>query len=377
VALLRRLLEQATRDLRSALSRPAPTVARPTQRRTRPSSGATATARDLIVREVRRETADALTLVLADPGGAPIAFRPGQFFTLLVDVGGETVRRAYSACSSHLDPSQVAITVKRVDGGRVSSHLHATAAPGLQLRVLGPSGDFGLAPDASAARHVLLIGGGSGITPLMSIARGVLDVEPQSTVTLVYGNRRDDDVIFARELDAMASDRFRVVHVLEEPAPRAAHTGRLDEATCRAVLADVAAPDRVFVCGPEPMMDAARAALVARGVDPAIIAIERFATVRAARVAHTAQPVTIELRGTTRTITVEPGATVLDAAIDAGLAMPFSCAMGGCGACAVELRSGALDLDEPNCLTPDERARGKVLTCVARPLGPCTLAVPR
>ena len=358
-----------------------PRAARPEGDARPAARGAGATARELTIAEVRRETADAVTLVLADPAGADVRFRPGQFFTLLVDVDGESLRRAYSACSSHLDPSRVAVTVKRVDGGRVSSHLNDRARAGDRLRVLGPSGDFGLAPDPARARHVVLVGGGSGITPLMAILRGVLAVEPDSRVTLVYGNRCASDVIFASELDALAEaePRLAVHHVLEEPDPRAAATGRLDEATAGAVLdrvlaADAPAARAFYVCGPDPMMAAVRAALVARGVAPGDVHEERFASLRPAT-PHGPQLATIRLGGRDHAVQVAAGASLLDAGLDAGLPMPFSCAMGGCGACAVELRAGAVDLDEPNCLDPDERAHGKILACVARPLGPCTIEV--
>jgi ring-1,2-phenylacetyl-CoA epoxidase subunit PaaE len=386
----------ARRDLRAALAllrgkHASPTVARTSRRRpTAELAGATATARELAIVEVRRETADAITLVLADPSGASIGFRPGQFFTLLIDLGGpgglggDVVRRAYSASSLHTDPTRVAITIKRVDGGRASTHLHATARAGQRVRVLGPSGDFGVAPDPARARHVVLIGGGSGITPLMSIARGVLAVEPASRVTLVYGNRGDADVIFAAELDALAAAHpaLRVHHVLEHAHPRAARVGRLDQATTAAILDDALAgapaPDGYFVCGPEPMMAAVRAALIARGVTPAAIHEERFASLRpAAPAARGPVAATIRIGGVTRTIAIAPGATLLDAGLDAGLPMPFSCAMGGCGACAVDVVDGAVEHDLPNCLDDGERARGRALACVARPTGPCTIEVRR
>lgn len=355
-----------------------PTISRKPRARAA-TRGASATARALRIAEIRRETADAVTIVLADPSGAPIGFRPGQFFTLLVELDGEPVRRAYSACSSHLDPGQVAITVKRVAGGRVSNHLNDRAQVGDPVRVLGPSGDFGTAPDAANARHVVLLGGGSGITPLMAIARGILAVEPASKVTLVYGNRRAADIIFARDLAALAAAHpaLTVRHVLEEADPCAVRTGRLDDAAIAALGDELGfdATAEYFVCGPEPMMAGARAALVARGIPATRIHEERFASVRATPV-RSAQLATIRLGGKTREVTVPAGGSLLDAGLDAGLPMPFSCAMGGCGACAVELVSGAVDLDEPNCLGADERARGTILACVARPLGPCVIAVP-
>src|SRR5687767_4059125 len=160
------MLAQLRRDLRSLFGpRPSPVIARPPSPMY-PATGASdsaARARTLEVAAVTRETADAVTLTLRDPSGLAIAFVPGQFFTVLVPLGdGPPLRRAYSASSSHLDASQVTITIKRVADGRVSSHLVDTAAVGQRLSVLGPSGDFTLTPDAATARHVVAIAGGSG-----------------------------------------------------------------------------------------------------------------------------------------------------------------------------------------------------------------------
>jgi len=344
-----------------------------------PDAGSAARARTLEVVEVRRETADAISLLLRDPTGRAIEVVPGQFFTVLVTVGGEELRRAYSASSSPLVTDTVTLTVKRIAGGRVSSYLHDHAAPGLRLAVLGPSGDFTVAADAAATRHVFAIAGGSGITPIMAITRAVLAAEPHSTVTVVYGNRDAAAIIFAAELDALAAahpDRLRVRHVLEDAAGRPdARTGRLDAATVGALIAD-AAPDATFyVCGPEGMMAEARAALAARAVPAARIREERFTAPARREVARTAtaQPVTIRRAGVALDVVVPPGATILDAGLAAGVPLRLSCAMGGCGACAVTLTAGEVVMDEPNCLTDVERARGTILACCARPLGPCTV----
>jgi ferredoxin-NADP reductase len=215
-------------------------------------------------------------------------------------------------------------------------------------------------------RHLVAIAGGSGITPIMSIARSVLAVEPRSRVTLLYGNRTEAAIIFKDELERMVAasgGRLVVRHVIEE------REGRVDAGT-----APMGA-DGYYVCGPEGMMAAARRALVAGGVDGGRIWEERFsapARRQEARV-ESAQPVTIRRAGVSLDVIVPAGATILDAGLAAGVPMALSCAMGGCGACAVRLTEGEVAMDEPNCLAAEERARGTILACVARPLSPCSV----
>jgi ferredoxin-NADP reductase len=344
-------------------------------------SASAAAARTLIVRDVRKETAEATTLVLADPAGAPIQFVPGQFLTLLVTIDGVVHRRAYSICSSIDEPETVAITAKRVAGGRVSGHVHERVAVGDVIPVLGPSGEFTVAIDPAARRSLVLVAGGSGITPILAILRAVLGHEPDSRVALIYGNRGDADIIHRGVLDELAArhgDRLVVRHVLEEPREVAATRGRLDRATVAAeldALGERAADADYYVCGPTAAMAAVQDELAARGVPAARVHVERFATAERKAGPRSAQPLTLRVAGKRHDVVVPADGTILDAGLAAGVAMPYSCAMGGCGACAVDLRAGEVDLDEPNCLSPDERARGRILACVARPTGPCEVSL--
>ena len=346
-------------------------------------------ARVLRVAAVERQTADALSFVLEDPAGRAVAFQPGQFFTLVVEIEGRTYRRAYSAASSHLDTARVRLAVKRVPGGRVSQYLGEHLRPGALVRVLGPSGSFTCVPDAGAARHVVLIAGGSGITPMMSIAEAVLRGEPRSAVSLVYGNRRLEDVMFRDRIDELARafpDRLRVIHALEHPpAGWTGATGMLSPDVLASALDSleqpVTLPRVYYVCGPEPMLVSARQTLHARGVADRDVREERFSqphlrTDGPARRSGTAETVHVRSGDQSYEIKVQPGETLLDAGLAAGLPMPFSCAMGGCGACKVECHAGIVDMDEPSCLTPAEREAGHVLTCVGRPVGPVSIEVP-
>jgi ferredoxin-NADP reductase len=202
--------------------RPAHPVATTTTPVRKPAAAIASHARRRVrVAHVVRETPDAVTLVLEDPTGAHLPFAPGQFFTLHVRIGGETLKRAYSASSDALTPGSVSVTVKRVLGGRVSRHIVDNVREGDELEVLGPSGSFSPVPSASP-RLLVLVGGGSGITPLASIVRTLLGSEPGTRIALIYGNRALGDVIFKRALDALASEhapRLVVRHVLEQPPP--------------------------------------------------------------------------------------------------------------------------------------------------------------
>ena len=337
--------------------------------------------------DVVRETADCVTLVLerADsPPCAPYAFLPGQFFTLLAEIDGAPLRRAYSASSSALETSRVSITVKRVPGGKLSNYLNDVARVGMVLELLGPSGSFTPPPRerGRAERHAVLIGGGSGITPLYSIAQTLLARDETARVTLIDGNRTAADIIFERGLAALGDKyptRFTRRFVLENPPTDWPFgTGLLDRANTLRELAEVDARlgltgAEYYVCGPSAMMAEVRAALRARGAPRESVHEERFDAPHLRRAgAHqaVAQTAMIYVGSVATTAVVAAGETLLEAALRAGVAMPYSCAMGGCGACQVTLLSGDVDVEEPNCLSPDERAAGRVLSCIARPKGP-------
>ncbi len=343
--------------------------------------------RTLHVARVIRETPDAVSIHLSDPTGRRIAFVPGQFFTLLVTLpSGDVVRRAYSISSLPDDDGAVAearITVKRVAGGLVSNHLNDTIVEGSRVEVLGPSGNFTTTFEAAQRRHLVMFAGGSGITPIMSLVRTLLEREPSSRVSLVYGNRSPADIIFHDELRALVEkhpERFSLRHVLTNQAPGfSGRTGLLDLVNASAELDDLQAADAYFVCGPEPMMAAVRQALEARSVPAASIREERFSSpgqrVRQ-DVPLVPQRLLVRQRGQERVVWAKAGQTLLEAGLEAGMSMPFSCSMGGCAACRVKLVQGEVASDEPNCLSAEEQRDGFVLACVSRACSGCTLEVP-
>jgi len=213
----------------------------------------------------------------------------------------------------------------------------------------------------------------------MSILETVLRLEAGSRVTLIYGNRGWDDVIFRDRLAALCNEfegRLLVDHVLERPpeswsAGKGLLTGDVVEARLEALSIEDDGLIRYFVCGPTPMMEAAHEALQQRGVDANRIAEERFTSpeARSGDVgSDRTELVVVSRAGHDHGIQVEPGQTILEAALAASINIPFSCAMGGCGACRVRREEGEIQMEEPNCLSRAERDQGYVLTCVGRPL---------
>lgn len=378
---LRRDVAMITRELRG--ERPSPVIERrPVSRH--PSRNAPAPViarRRLRVATITRETPDAVTITLEPEGGEAVVFRAGQFLTFHVHAGGAELRRAYSLCTSPLD-GKLAVTVKRIEGGRVSAYMNEQLAIGDTLEVLGPSGTFCAPRDAS---RIVLWAGGSGITPIWSIAQTALRRDPLARVTLVYGNRAEGDIIFRTAIDALADrdPRLEVTHVLAQPSDAwNGRRGMLDRASVASILGELedAAGAHHFVCGPAGMMDAVREELLSRGVPRERLHEERFQSpadrgAPASELPAEPQLVTLRRGGISAEVRVARTQTVLEAATAAGFPLPFSCAMGGCAACRCKVKDGEIRMDEPNCLTEAEKAEGWVLTCVGHPTRATSLEV--
>jgi ring-1,2-phenylacetyl-CoA epoxidase subunit PaaE len=326
--------------------------------------------RVLRVAAVLDETPSTRSFALSAPDGGPpqLDYRAGQHLTVLVDVGGATQRRCYSFSSSPLSGALPAITVKRAADGVVSRHLHERVHVGDTLTTLDPTGEFTLDIEADARRHVVLVAGGVGITPLISIAETVLRAEPASRVTLLTGNRNEQEIVFRARLDALAAEfrpRLVVRHALDvAPQGWDGLHGALDGAQVVQAL-DLAAADAFYVCGPEPMMQSVCNALEAAGVARERIRTERFAYASPAGTHIPDRAATVTFAASGRRVTARAGQTLLQAGLEAGLDLPSSCTMGGCGACKVHKRSGSVVMSEPNCLGAHERDAGYVLACCA------------
>lgn len=332
----------------------------------------------LKIQQVTRETPDTVTLHFKQPLFRKVKYKAGQFLTLLFTLNGQKVRRSYSMSSVPNLDSYVSVTVKRVEGGLVSNHINDHLKAGDSVEVMEPMGRFVLEPDRSQKRHVVLFGAGSGITPLMSILRSVLYFEKDSIVSLVYGNRNREQTIFFDKLESLRQEfggRLQVVHTFTQPeASWGGYRGRIDEALTANVLNLLPKWDKTeyFLCGPEGMMAEVRKGLNRLKVRESQIHSESFSSAAEAKSEDTSdlstRQVRVILHGQEHAITVQPNQTILDAALDFGLDVPFSCQSGMCTACMGTCRSGQVRMRDTDALTPDELAKGYVLTCVGHPL---------
>jgi ring-1,2-phenylacetyl-CoA epoxidase subunit PaaE len=341
----------------------------------------------LRIADIRRETPDAVSIALAVPEDLreTFGFACGQYLTLRTNLDGEEVRRSYSICSG-LDDGEIRIAVKRVEGGRFSGFALAGLAAGDAIEVMPPMGRFGLMPEPGAARTYAAFAAGSGITPILSIARSVLAREPGSRFFLFYGNRTTGSILFREALEALKDrflDRLSVFHVLSrETQDVDALNGRLDAAKAALFLRRIvpaASLDHAFVCGPAAMIEAVTGALREAGVPEERVHVERFTPADGARaapprpIAPAAAPAalaTVITDGIAAEVPVAEGETVLDAALRAGLDLPFSCRGGMCCTCRAKVAEGAVAMDLNYSLEPWEVAAGFVLTCQARPTTP-------
>jgi ferredoxin-NADP reductase/predicted pyridoxine 5'-phosphate oxidase superfamily flavin-nucleotide-binding protein len=336
------------------------------RRRATSTAAAKSPLREVRVAEVRRETPSAVTVVLED--GEPFDFRPGQFFTLVADIGGRSERRPYSASSVPGSP-RLELTVKQVGDGRFSTYVHRHLAVGDRLLVRGPSGSFHL----DSEREVVLIAAGSGVTPMMSMIRTLLAEPAGPRIALLYSNHSAEETIFAAELDRLAAQhpgRFSITHVTTS------RDGRLDAAGVRRWVTGLGASPGAgfYLCGPEPLMATAQRALAELGVPDSRVHLERYATGRAAVTSAVPRRMVVEHNGQpVGDVVVEPGQTLLDAGLAAGLPMPYSCTVGSCGECVVKLLGGEVAQQEPNCLTAQQKSVGGILTCISSPLADVTV----
>jgi ring-1,2-phenylacetyl-CoA epoxidase subunit PaaE len=319
--------------------------------------------------------AAAVTFAVPDALKSIFAFRPGQ--SLTIKRGSE--RRSYSICAPLGRPPRIG--VREVEGGAVSGWLVRGVHPGDVVEVQPPSGSF--TPDLGRAGSHVLIAAGSGITPMVSIAGSVLAASEDSTVTLFYGNRRSNTVMFADEVADLKDahpDRMQVVHVLSrEPQEVELFNGRLDAVRLRSllpVMVDVAAVDHWWLCGPFGMVTDAVDVLTEFGVERSRIHRELFYVedVPPHEVHHVDAPigtgaeVTVVLDGRTSTVTVPPGTPVLDAAQRVRPDLPFACKGGVCGTCRARVVSGKVEMRRNYALEEEELDAGYVLTCQALPV---------
>ncbi len=328
----------------------------------------------LRVARVIDETHDSRSIVFDIPEHLAHVFtyRAGQFLTLEVPHDGLRLRRCYSLASAPEIDREHKVTVKRVAGGRVSNWLHDGVRAGDVISVLPPEGRFVL----SATPHtgeLVLFGGGSGITPVISLLKSALATTTRP-VRMVYANRDERSIIFRAELDELAArhpERVRITHRLDD------RDGFLRAEDVGALVHEGA---DYYLCGPGPFMDTVEKALLDAQVARERIHVERFVSPPDPKKDHAPAPtvavvgdvpaaIAVDLNGQQHEVPYAPGRTILQVVRDAGLDAPYSCEEGFCGCCAALLLEGKVSMDADDALTAADKARGVVLTCQSRPLG--------
>jgi NADH oxidoreductase Hcr len=337
--------------------------------------------RELICLQRLDETRDGDTLTAATfvfqthPEPSRFHYRPGQFLLLSVTLDGQRLHRAYSLCSTPTRPHTLAVTIKRVPGGRVSNHLLDSLQPGMTLQALAPSGQFHL-PD-HLPRELLLLSAGSGITPMLSITRALLDLHADCQIHLVHSARHVDEVIFRRELLHLAK-RHPNVHLtlLLESATTELECieGRLTASHLAAITAPLA-DYAIFLCGPGGYMDAVKALLTESPYQAVPLYQENFSPLSPLETHLDASHSTEEFStGFTLSVpafghhsAIRADETLLEVLEREGLPIIGACRSGVCGSCKCKVEQGEVQSGPQLALSAEQMAEGYVLACASSP----------
>ncbi len=332
----------------------------------------------LVVKEVRRETKDAVSVAfeLNDEQRSVFRYTPGQYLTFRAAINGEEVRRSYSICAAPHE-GELRVAIKEIEGGKFSTYANRTLKAGDTLESMAPAGNFAWKHEGSAA-HVVGWAAGSGITPISAIAKSVLNSDNESTFTLFYGNKNSNSIIFKNELEDLKNtyvDRFEVHHVLSREDQGSDYTsGRLDADKVKGYngkFFDVATTTGHFLCGPLGMIEGVSGVLESLGTAKSTIHFELFNTAgataeaiaKSSSKASANAKVTVVLDGEETHFEMGPKDYVIDAALDAGADVPYACKGAVCCTCRAKVLKGTAEMVMNYALVDDEVKDGYVLTC--------------
>ena len=341
----------------------------------------------LIIKDIRQETADCVSIAFHIPPELKevYSFTQGQNITIKWKSGGEELRRSYSICSSPLE-GELRVAVKKVSDGRFSQFANTTLKTGDALDVFPPTGNFHTPLKDTQQKKYLAFAAGSGITPVLSLIKTTLAVEPNSHFILVYGNRDRSSIIFKEDLEAVKNryvNRFTIIHVLSrEKTDAPVNHGRIDAEKCETIarLINMQTVDEFFLCGPEAMIFSVREWLFSKGITAKNVHYELFTTpgqtipgVKPDIAKFTpdeskTSTVTVTLDGISFDLQLAYGGeAILDAALKTGADLPYACKGGVCSTCRAKLLEGEVEMDTNYALEPDELEAGFILTCQSHP----------
>ena len=341
----------------------------------------------LRVADIKPETQDSIVLTLDVPDDLmeKFSFAHGQYLTFRAMIEGEEVRRSYSICESPLE-QRWRVGIKHVPGGKFSTFAHKTLQVGNTLDVLPPMGRFTTKIDASSSKNYVAFAAGSGITPIMSIIKTILNLEPKSHFTLFYSNKSSESIMFRSELEDLKNiflKRFSLHHILtQEKLESPLFQGRLDENKCKAfskVFFQPLSISNYFICGPEEMIFTIKNCLEDMGVETRNILFELFGTAQKTKKKRTSSRtdanstemslVTLQTDGLEFHFEMpKDEKSVLDAALDQGADLPFACKGGVCCTCRAKVLNGEVHMNVNYGLEPDEIEAGYILACQAHPV---------
>ena len=338
----------------------------------------------LTVTDVRKTTRDAVAVTLQPRDGDDFTFTQGQYLTFKRDFDGTEIRRSYSICSG-VNEGALRVAIKQVPDGAFSRWANEALVPGMVLDAMPPMGKFHTPLEPNRAKSYLAFAGGSGITPVLSILKTVLDAEPLSRMTLVYANRSVGSIMFREELDDLKNlymGRLSIIHILETDAQDIdLFQGRVDAEKCKALFSgwiDIASVTIAFICGPEPMMLTIAQALRDHGLTDDQIKFELFASAQTGRLERRRTTVDatqtslikaqVSLDGVTRQFEMGRDLSILEAALENALDAPHACKAGVCSTCKCKVLEGEVEMVANHALEDYEVEQGYVLSCQSYPI---------
>jgi len=332
------------------------------------------------IEKIIRETPDTITAWFENPDPQNYRYLSGQYMKVQVEIEGETVTRAYSYSSSPVTDDMLSITVKSVDKGLVSTKLNSQLKAGETLLIGKAQGEFFLSPDKNNSRHYVFLCAGSGITPLYSMMKTILAAEPKSRISLFYGSRREDNVIFREPLTQMEHNhkvRLTVCHSLSQPSDSwTGEKSRVNPAFIRRVIGNLMKENdglekSFWLCGPGDMVVDAENTVLDLGVPQEQIHKELFTKTKAKSRnmpgGEKMKEVKVIYDNKEHLFMVPQGQSILDASIKEMIDLPYSCQTGVCGSCRAKLVSGDLHVEGDDALSDEEIDNGYVLVCQSHP----------